>query len=438
MTGIAPAAPSAAPAAPATPDNPIAAAGEEYLASLTEEQRNAPLAGLDDDDEPTGTTTPAAPAPAEAVTDVGEPITRETDGAEWNESAERWQLGGKFVAGEAPTGWEAPAVAAPPAGAPAPTVAAPSDSAASAEAGVKVTLPGLPERGEEDIEVEVDPEIAKYIQRIKNEGLRAKEFQARRTQLDGQQAQIEAYEQEMSIDPIGFHLNKLPADQRLNVAQALLVEHLDELLPVIDQLRDPAVRMAAMRELAAGQKTTQTRLAESRRVSADVRAVVRAAEQLIPDGTDDATADLFIADARRDLANAADQRQVVTPQTVKQILTRRMALYGFDKPAAAPKAPAAPVVPVAPAIPTARPATDRARDIAARRPVGQDAAAAQTRIRRTQGNRAAAARVAPVGAGAAPTQRPVVPPEAETDIESMSRHLRKTILPGQGWGVGRE
>lgn len=435
MTGLAAPADPGTSAAPA--DDPITAAGKDFLASLTPDQLNRPLTGPDDDDD--GAPAVAAPAPAEAAIDIGEPITRD-DGADWNDEAQRWQLNGKFVAGAAPEGWEAPAKPAPAPATGTPAVAAPAPVAAPADSeptGVKVTLPGLSERGEEDIEVEVDKDLADRIQQLKTDAGRSRALQRRTTQLDQREAALESYEQEMTVDPIGFHLNKMPRDQQLEVARALLVEHMDDLSPDIEQLRDPNIRLAATKQLRDGLRTSQDRVATARHVSAMVRDVVRAVEALVPEGTDDAIADLFIADARRDLANAADAKQPVTPQNAKALLARRLTLYGFDKPMPSTARPAAAPAPGAPAVPTARPVSDRARAIAAQRPATGDAAAAQARIRRTQGNRAAAARVAPVGAGAAPTQTIALPPEAETDIKAMSKYLLTQGLP-QTWGAGRE
>lgn len=426
-TTLSPATPGASAAPANAGDDPIAAAGEAFLATLTPEQRNQPLADPDEDAEGAGA---QQPAPAEAATEVGEPITRD-DGAEWNETAQRWTREGQFVAGAPPEGWTAPAKPETPTATQSPATREPGATAAPAESGVKVTLPGIAERGEEDIEVEVDADLADRIQRLKNEGLRAKDYASRRAEVDRQAAALEAYQQELEIDPIGFHINRMPKDQQIAVARALIVEHMDELAPDIEQLRDPAVRLHATKELRDGLRTSQDRLAQQRQVAAAVREVVRAVESIVPDGTDEATFNDFVADARRDLARVAESGERVTPQNVKQLLARRVGLYGFDKP----KAPATPSQPL---VPVARPMTPRAQAIADRRPVTADAASTQARIRRTQAARAAGARVAPVGAGAAPVQTVAVPPEAEADIESMSRHLRKSGLPSTWASIGRE
>lgn len=432
MTGIATPAlsgVSAAPAAPAATGNPIADAGQEFLATLTEEERNRPFADPGEEEIEGAAPTPA---PAEAATDVGEPITRETDGAEFNEDAGRWQLNGKFVAGAPPEGWEPPAraVAAPPAPAPASADVAPKDEGQGS--GVKVTLSGLGDKGESDIELEVDPEIAERLNRLKSDAGRTRALQRRASQLDQREAELQAHQQEMDVDPVGFHLNKMPKERQLEVAQALLVEHLDDLMPVIDQLRDPSVRMGAMRQFRDGLRASQERLAQARTVSTAVREVLQATESLIPETADSETADQFIADARRDLADAAARGEPVNRNTVKAVLARRLALYGFDAPKASPpgRSPAAPA-PATPTVPTARPATDRAREFAAKaRPA---AAASPNRIRRVQADRAAAARVPSVGPGAAPTQRIATPPEAEADVASMSKHLRTKVGLPQTW-----
>lgn len=418
--------------APEPVDHSIADAGRAALEGMTEEERNRSFTDLEtDDDDGDGdgadpARRPAAPADDDSPYADGEPILRETDGAEWNGESQRWMLNGKFVEGAAPEGWTKPAAAAP---------AKPVAKAAVAKAGdpdpdaatkpVKVTLPGIADRGEEDIEVEVDAELAQRIQRLKNDGMRAKQYTARQAELDAREAQMDAYAQELEVDPIGFHINKMPAAQQLEVARALLIDHLEALAPDIERLSDPNERMKALRDLGGKVKQSSDRLTKQRAVALEVKSILRAVDVIVPEGTDEATASLFIADARRDLAAAADRGEPVTSETVKRLLARRITLYGFDKPTPRPAAkPAAPLA--------ARPVTDRARDIAARRPLAADATAAQTRVRRTQTARSAAQRIAPAGAGAAPTQAPALPDDAHADIATLTKALRGRGLP-QSW-----
>lgn len=410
----------------------IAKAGEELLSKLTPEERERPFGGQEPDDEGG-----EQPAPAEAATEVGdaEPIVRETDGAEWNGEAGRWVLDGKFIAGEAPEGWVKPAVPAAPAK-PAAKPEKVTDDEPAPKA-IKVTLPGIADRGEEDIEVEVDEEIAGRIQRLKNDGLRRKAYDERMADVQTREAKLEGYEQELEVDPIGFHLNKLSPDQQIEVARALVIEHLDALQPEIEKwLDEPAERHKQRADIKDTLRKSGERLSTAQRVREHARAIVSAAEQLVPEHVDPETARAFMADARRELAEAASAGERVSPETVATLLTRRVRLYGFDKSPARSAAPKK-GSPAESGEPEARPVSDRAREVAARKPTKADAAATQARIRRAQVARAAASRVAPVGAGAAPVQVPALPPEAEADVASVSKYLRQQGLP-ESWTPPRE
>jgi hypothetical protein len=366
--------------------------------------------------------------------DDDEPILREEDGAEWKKVGNtwRWVKDGKFATGEAPDGWEEPKAPAPKAGTDKTDKGKEKPDAAAPKL-TKVTLAGESDRGEEDIEVEVDEEIAERIRRAQKGAMRRQQFERRKSELDARAAEMDAVELELTEDPVGFIVSQLSDARRLDVARALLVQHLPELKDVVEQyLEDETARLREQLKLKDQMSESSDRLDRARQVRAYAQKCMAAAEALIPEDVDDDVAQEFIADARRVLHEAAQAGTRVTPETVKEILARRLKLYGFDQsrrtPAPRPRSEASRGR--QDDARTARPLSQRARDVAERRPPSKaEAAATQSRIRRVQQSRTAAVRQAPAGAGAAPTQVPLLKSEEETDVRSASAALRKRGLP---------
>lgn len=415
----------------------IADVGRRFLEGLTPEQRTAEFTDLDDDDAGDGIDDIDA-APEGAVPD---PITRE-DGATWNVEAGRWQMPtGAFVAGAAPDGATpkpGTTPAKPAAAAPAPDPAAkPADE----RAWTKIALPGLTDRGEQELEIEIDdPQIVERLNRLKSEAGRARALQKKQGDVDAQAAELAELDAYLEHDPVGFMVSRVKPELREQVARALLLEHFDALVPLIAEFQaDPTARAETRLALRDEMDKTRGQMAQATQMRQHAIACVRAAEAMIPESADDDSAQAFLADARADLARLANAGQQVTPQTVPQLLARRASLYGFTQTSrgtgdAAPAAGATPPARSAPAAaPVARPVSDRARDIASRQPTREEAAQRQARIRQVQTQRAAAGRVAPAGAGAAPVQTPVLPPEAKTDIKSASRYLRRNGKLPETW-----
>jgi hypothetical protein len=418
----------------------IAAAGKAFLAGLSADQANAELPDPDvGDDLDAAAEEGAAPEGATAA------ITRE-DGASWKVELGRWvDASGKMVAGEPPEG--APTKAAAPA--PVADVAAESEPDAEGTEEPtgewqKVTLPGLAESGETDLEIETDdPAIIERINRLKKEGLRRAEYNKRLAALEEQHSELAAVTDTLDADPVGFIVNQLTPERQLEVAQALLVERFEDLVPLINRFAEaPEARHEERVTLRDKMRDSERELATTRQHRELATKCIRAAESLIPEGTDEAVASDFISDARQILAAAAKSGTTVSPDAVPQLLARRVELYGFKKDVASPPvsdrgtapakpAAAAPVVPPKKEPPAARPLTDRAKEVAARAPATEDARTAQARLRRTQERRAAATRVAPTGVGTAPVQVPVLKPEDQVSIKAASRAIRAKI--GSNW-----
>ncbi len=372
----------------------IAEAGERWLSELSPEERVRPLGGGASEDDGEGEAPPVRPAK--------KPAKKEEDGE--GDAGQQ----GDDDAGDQGDGGEV-----------AGTV-------------VKVILKGLEDRGEEDFEVDVDPETAERIQRLQNDGVRAKDVRALKDRVDAAQAKIDDYKERMDMDPVGFHIEQMPVDAQLDVARALFLEHFEALAPEFDKLAaDREERFKAREQSFNDRRANEKRFNEARQTRASVQAVVKAVEKLVPAHVDLETAEQFVYDARQDLARMSRGGTRVEPQLVKRLLARRLALY--ETQFAPPKAKSAKG-----SESSARPLSDRARQIAEAAPGKARAADAQARVRSTTVRRRAAARTLPPGAGAAPVKAPAAPKEAEADIASMSKYLRTPGKLPNSWKQPRD
>lgn len=415
----------------------VAEAGRAFLASLKPEQLATELTGLDDDD--------AIAEEGHAAVAAAESIVRPEDGATWKPEAGRWvNAAGQFVAGAAPDG--APTAPAARAAAPAP---APAAAAAPANQGTqkeepaagtveKITLAGLTDRGEEDIELEIDdPIVAERLRRLAKDGLRGAAAREQRRALDADRERFAQVTAEVEDDPTGFVINRMSPERQIEVARALILEHLDALLPEIEELvATPGMRSDKRLELQRNLNKSAGEAQLQRETRAYAGQVMNAVEALIPDDADPEDAREFIQLSRQRLAALSNAGTKVTPENVGTLLARQLKFAGYSgQPAPAAASPAAPAA--RSAAPVARPATPQARAIAARSPSIEEATRAGQRVRRVQTQRAAATRVAPAGAGAAPVSVPLLPPEAKGSVRAASAYLRKQGLPDT-WGAPAE
>lgn len=409
----------------------VAEAGRAFLASLKPEQLATELAGLDDDD--------AIAEEGHAAAAAAESIVRPDDGATWKPELGRWvNASGQMVAGAAPEGAPA-APAARPEIAPKPAAAAPAPEPAAGSGTVeKITLAGLADRGEEDIELEIDdPIVAERLRRLAKDGLRGAAAREQRRALDADRERFAQVTAEVEDDPTGFVINRMSPERQIEVARALILEHLDALLPEIDELvATPGMRSDKRLELQRNLSKSAGEAQIQRETRAYAGQVMNAVEALIPDDADPEDAREFIQLSRQRLAALANAGTKVTPENVGTLLARQLKFAGYSgQPAPAAASPAAPAA--RSAAPVARPATPQARAIAARSPSIEEATRAGQRVRRVQTQRAAATRVAPAGAGAAPVSVPLLPPEAKGSVRAASAYLRKQGLPDT-WGAPAE
>ncbi len=342
----------------------------------------------------------------------------------------RWRgTDGKFVKAPPPTEEE---IAAAPPEAVAPPTPEKGEKAATPPSAKKIVLPGETDRGEEDVEVEIDdPVIAERLERLRNQGMRRRAYDEAMAEVTTSRAELAALEEQLSIDPVGFAINRMTPERQLEVARALILEHFDALSEDINEIaEDPAKRHERRVALRDDMQRSSDQLSETRARQQHAAACMRSAESLAPEGTDRATIDLFLADAEQDLIRAARAGKPVTPETVPQILAARAKLYRFGEPGSKTAATNGNGTSDTPAPGSARPVSDRAKAIADRK---KDVTEQQARIRRVQTLRRSAAAIAPPGVGAATVSAPVIP--ADADIASASRLLQRSgKLRRDGWG----
>lgn len=413
-------------------------AGKAFLASLQTGERTVAeemIAGAQVDNEVRRLEATTGSEGAESEEEMEEEVGGEAEQPPvgetwWDAGKKQWRDNeGKFHKGPPPTDAELAAAGVTAPAAPAPEKGKKPEAAAGQPVAVK--LAGLAERGEDDIEIEIDdPDVATRLQRLQKDGLRRQAYDEAMATVEGQRAELEAIGSALEMDPVGFALNHMTRERQLEVAEALLVEHFDALVDKINQFTDDPVNRER------GRVDLRDRLAASRDEMQDARArqshaaaCMRTAQGLIPEGIDEATAQLFIADAENDLIRAAKSGRPVTPATVPQLLARRAAIYGFEHTEPGDREAAAPTSRrTAPG--TARPLSDRARAIADKK---LEASEAQKRIRRVQVQRRGAAAVAPTGIGAATLQVPVLSEDDMSDVRAASKALRKMNLSATSW-----
>lgn len=400
----------------------------ETPAPVTEEKKN-PLAAMASWDDLL--TKPTEAAPTDPVAPVAEPaadvVTRE-DGATWNGTAGRWQKAdGTFAQGAAPEGWTPPAVETPVDPAAPPVDAEPEEPEPPVEKVALRTRDG----GTREIEVD-DPELAELLRTNANDGMRASQYREKVAALDAKLEEVNAFRAIMEKNPEAVVLQHLPKDKQVTIACALIAQHWDQIVPLIQQMdgdQGAPVRMAtamqAQEAIRANQSVYEQTLADARYVNA----ITKEVQALIPENTPEATVQRFLTYAGQDLAQIVQSSGRIDPKTVKEHLAETVKLFGFAAPAA-PVPPAAPRVRFASATPSPDPASP-----AAARPVGDAAVKLAEKAKRaatlpaTQATRARAAAVPPAGAGAAPARLPAVPKGA--DIRTASQTLKSL---GNSWG----
>lgn len=284
-----------------------------------------------------------------------------------------------------------------------------------APTGTTIVLAGEAERGEEDIEITIDdPAVVERLRRLQNSGMRGKQYRESMAALRAEQAELRDITLEIDVNPHGFILEKLGPEMQLQLAEALLAEHFDKLVPVINKFVDDPAEAPKVREGAAKQMRENDRTLAQRKAGAQFAEECRTeVETLIPDTATRDQRERFFRDAERDLLDAAKRGELRSPRDVPRLIADRIRLYGFQSADTSRR--------------SAKPGTERARSIAEQKRL--EAEEHQRRVKQSRHIRTASKAVVPGGRGTAAVRKPVV---ADNDnIEQASDKLRK--LGGNSW-----
>jgi hypothetical protein len=300
---------------------------------------------------------------------------------------------------------------------------------------ITVTLKG---RNGEAREVEVtDPDLADLLRANANDGMRRNEFNAKSATLEAGFAELNAFKQMIEENPEDVVLAHMKPDAQARLAESLIATHWDALVERILALdADPSRRAVVAAETRVRTMQQAQRLNDVRASSERASQIETAVRAMIPESVSDSTIEQFMSDAGSDVARAIQSGKAVTPDSVKEILAPRIALYRFDEAktptvvganavpsTAGTQASASPVV-VRPAVSLKQaPAVTGAPSVV-------DPAKAALRTQQLIQARSISAAVAPSGAGAPAVRAPAVPKGAT--IEEASKHLRQT-LGRSGW-----
>jgi hypothetical protein len=402
----------------------------------------------------------AAPGESGPAAAPAAPAEPQTTDAVIAAARERLANGGSVV--EQPAAGDGAAAAAEGEGGEAPPAAAAAEGAdagsegegaegdgagGEGEAAFEVTLPGLAERGEQDIVLTApDQETFDRVNRMSNEAKIGREVKTHQAAIETAQGELAEFEAMISMDPVGFVTQQMPAPYRPQVAlhllmdpqnlgavQAYLAERATQLAATMGEdgvpgslaeiLEDPRALRLLQSDLRAEradlEKEMRQQSDERKTLKANATKVKEQIESLIPTTITGEQRDTLYRDVVRDVKETTKRLGLKTlkPEEVEVLVVRRFAAYGI-KPQAASAGGPAPKNGAAP--PPGAPAGKQGRSAA--------------EMQAASATRRAAAAAAPAGAGApaSPPREPLAP-DASTDgvIEKLKREgqgaLRKML-----------
>jgi hypothetical protein len=280
-----------------------------------------------------------------------------------------------------------------------------AEETAPAEEAAPIEPITLLDRNGKEVVVEVsDPEIAEVIRAAKNDGMRKAEFTRRIEAVQTKEQEFRAFEVMLQTTP-ELVVERMSPDIKIRTLQYLLASNFDDVAPLIAQwygdkgTPEHTTRREALlgmkENLSAAQRTAQSQMAEGNRIAA----VQFQIESLIPETASPEDAQDFYTAAAAHLGAVDAQRgNTLRPEEVAPLLERFRARFGFTSPTVPAAATPPSLLPVSPS--PAAPVGDKAQAIAKR------ATATAQRMKALPAQQAAAAKVAPQGAGAAPAVRP--------------------------------
>jgi hypothetical protein len=287
--------------------------------------------------------------------------------------------------------------------------------------------PAIPQRGEEDIELDVTglpEEVVKRLELNETRGMRRREFNQAMEKVTKIESDFVEFETMLKLNPEGVVLDHMAPASRLKVGAAILLEHWDDFAPTIAALwEDPNARKLALSELRDGARSTSDSVTQQVETNRRASAIRRAIETTIPDKVDPSDAVAYRAAAHALLVQKLNAGEAVSPEQVPQLLTALVQRYGFDQSGE----PEKPKVPVRPKLavagkPAQAGATNRQTTTTQTATAGKSgtqtvSTMSPERFRQATQGRQAARQVAPQGAGALPVKKPG-PPENATIAEA--------------------
>jgi hypothetical protein len=305
----------------------------------------------------------------------------------------------------------------------------------------EVTLPGLKERSEQDIVLTApDQETFDRVNRMSNEAEIGREVKTHQANIERAQEELAEFEDMISMDPVGFVTQHMPAQHRplvalqllldpqnLGAVQAYLADRATQLAATMGEdgvpgslaeiLEDPRALRLLQSDMRAerGELEKQLRLQGEERKTLKVNAakVREQIESLLPTEITGEQRTTLYRDVVRDVKETAARLKLkaLKPEEVELLVVRRFAAYGLKPKAAAAGGPA-PRNGAAP--PSGAPDRTQGRSAA------ELQAASATR------RAAAAAAPAGVGAPASPPREPLAPDATTSGV------IEKLKAEGQG------
>ena len=330
----APVAPAPAPSAPAAPAPAAPASAPSFLDTIAQVRNGqAPTAPAGGAPAPTALLT-GANAPAEAV----DPPSHHSAAQPRDEQGQFAKLDAQVHgAGDgAVTGDGTDAEGAPPAG---------ELPEAAADEFVPFVLAGDPARGEEDITIEFpnDPVVQERLARMRNEGMRRREFESAMAQVEQHRLQAEQVITTATLDPAGFAAEYFPpeAKQALVLSWLSDPEFLDSVRDDVAVLDDDAQRRRVAAEarlrLEDTRKQVAQTLTERQQNRAITQQVTTALGALVPDTLPANAREQWIASMHRELADAVrsgavTKQQLMNPLVLPSVLGPTLQAWGVQNP----------------------------------------------------------------------------------------------------------
>lgn len=210
---------------------------------------------------------------------------------------------------------------------------------------VPFVLAGDPARGEEDITIEFpnDPVVQERLARMRNEGMRRREYETAMQSVQQQAQQAEQVITTATLDPAGFAAEYFPPEAKQALVKMWLSdpEFLDSVRDDVAVLDDDAQRrrVAAEARLALedARKTVASTLEQRQQNRAITQQVTTALGALVPDTLPANARDQWVASMHRELADAVraglvTKQQLMNPLILPSVLGPTLQAWGVENP----------------------------------------------------------------------------------------------------------